>query len=187
MTKLDVANAALMKLGIKSISSFSDTSEQAQAVNQEYNNVRLEVLREHYWPRCMKRIALAQVEIDTDLDDGAYQYKYALPSDCVKPHSLLSKAAYTEESTFLYTDDATAVLKYLSSAVVEPDYDEGLLDCIATKLAYVLCMRLTKDKERLNQIQQEFVYKLRVNKNLATQERTDVQRKSTLWVDQRAP
>jgi len=55
----DIANRAGQKLGVKSISSLSDTSVQGVAFNRAFTSVRDDELRKHNWNFAIKRTGLS--------------------------------------------------------------------------------------------------------------------------------
>lgn len=57
-TELQIANAALRKLGAEEVSSLSDTSKEAQVMNSRIGPAKQAVLRDHPWNFATRRIAL---------------------------------------------------------------------------------------------------------------------------------
>lgn len=64
MTKNDICNMALMTIGGRKIDSFENNdSQEATVINFFYNVAKEEVLNEHSWNFCTKRILLEQSDI----------------------------------------------------------------------------------------------------------------------------
>lgn len=60
-TDLEICNAALMKLGAETISSFADNSKRAKLCKNHYERIRKEMIMYHPW-----NFALKRVEIDNE-------------------------------------------------------------------------------------------------------------------------
>jgi len=79
---VQIANAALMKLGHEPIVSFNDESDQARAVNAVYDICRDDVLSAHDWNFATKHVQLAEVVQTVATDE--YAHFYQLPSDYIR-------------------------------------------------------------------------------------------------------
>ena len=78
---IDMCNAALVKLGAKTITSLTDGSANATACNNSYTRILRAELRDHPWG-----FAKALALIDKDAIDPAFgrAYQYTLPSDFLR-------------------------------------------------------------------------------------------------------
>lgn len=71
MDKVEICNMALARIGAAQISSFNESSEQAQACLQFYEPCRRSVLRNYPWSFATRRVKLAL------LQEKSFDYKYA--------------------------------------------------------------------------------------------------------------
>ncbi len=78
VTKVDIASRALIFIGAKAISSFSDDSTEAVVTNNIYEEIVESSLTRHRW-----RFATGQKQLSllTDAPTGRYSYAYQLPAD----------------------------------------------------------------------------------------------------------
>ena len=82
MTKVQIANVALSKLGHTSrIADLSEGSEEARMVNDVWDYLREQALSYHEWRFARKRVTLATIGTPGE----AWGYRYALPTDCMLP------------------------------------------------------------------------------------------------------
>jgi hypothetical protein len=154
---VDIANYALNSLGASNITSLSENSKPARIVNQRYESVRDSVFRGHPWNCLIRRAELAR-ETNTPL--FGYAYQYALPSDpyCLRvlqfsngsmtyPYDNIrsnnNTPAFIIEGRKLLTDDGTAKIKYVARVTDPQQYDAGLIEVLASRLAYEIAYAIT--------------------------------------------
>ena len=77
-SKLSICSAALILLGAKPLSSFSEGTDSAQICDRIYDDVRDFVIGMYPWSFTIKKTQLAQL-VDSPVNE--YTYKYSLPSD----------------------------------------------------------------------------------------------------------
>ena len=70
-TNLDVANAALMKLGADPITSLSENSNRAKAMTARIEWCKWALLRMHHWNFAIKRVTLSLTDITGAADNGS--------------------------------------------------------------------------------------------------------------------
>lgn len=64
--KIDICNEALDKLGVETITSFSDDSKQARHCSRRYDRLRKKLLRSHWWNFAIKReILVSETSTET--------------------------------------------------------------------------------------------------------------------------
>lgn len=123
---VDICNLALGHLGDEATVSDiepSDGSPQADHCARFYPVARNALLERHAWGFATKRVVLA--EVDNELD--SWGYAYALPSQCLKPLSVLNPESTDDNDTedfiietdvngteVLYTNVEEATLRYIS-------------------------------------------------------------------------
>jgi hypothetical protein len=80
-SSIDLCSRALIKIGAKSISSFSENSAEASIAEQLYTPTTEGLLSSYPW-----RFATAQKELSRlkQVPNGDYKYAYALPNDFLR-------------------------------------------------------------------------------------------------------
>ena len=84
-SETDVANAALRLIGGTRITSFTDGSDNANAVQDLYTELRDDLLRSHPWNFATKRVQLAQSVTTPSFE---FDYAYPVPSDWLRTMSV---------------------------------------------------------------------------------------------------
>lgn len=77
----EIANAALIKVGAKMISSIDDDTESARLLSARWNMVRDAELRARNWRFAVKRASLAALETEPAF---GFDNEFELPSDCLR-------------------------------------------------------------------------------------------------------
>lgn len=154
---VDIANFALNIIGASNISSLDENSKPARLVNQRYEGVRDAVFRSHPWNCLIRRAELAQ-EVDTPA--FGYSKQYALPTDpfCLRVLEFSNGSlSYPQDNMFsntggpvfviegrkLLTDSGTARIKYIARVTDPNEYDAGLTEALAARLAMELAYAIT--------------------------------------------
>ena len=154
---VDIANYALNIIGASNISALDENSKPARLVNQRYESVRDTVFRSHPWNCLIRRSELAQ-EVDTPA--FGYTYQYPLPTDpyCLRVLEFSNGSlSYPQDNMFsntggpvfvvegrkLLTDEGTARIKYIARITDPNDYDAGLVEALAARLAMELAYAIT--------------------------------------------
>ena len=100
---VDICNLALAHLGeIPNISSIDppEGSAHAEKCERFYPLARDTALEMRNWSFALKRVVLAQVEND----HPSWQFKYALPADCIRPISVAQPGTHVEVFAAIYPD-----------------------------------------------------------------------------------
>jgi hypothetical protein len=154
---VDIANFALNIIGASNISSLDENSKPARLVNQRYESVRDELFRSHPWNCLIRRAELAQ-EVSTPA--FGYAKQYALPTDpfCLRVLEFSNGSlSYPQDNMFsntggpvfviegrkLLTDSGTARIKYIARVTDPNEYDAGLTEALAARLAMELAYAIT--------------------------------------------
>lgn len=156
-SNVDIANYALNMLGASNISAFDENSKAARVVNQRYEGVRDAVFRAHPWNSLTQRASLAQ---ETSTPDFGYTYQYPLPTDpfCLRVlefsngtlsypqdniHSNTNGPVFVIEGRKLLTDEGVAKIKYIGRITDPNEYDAGLIETLAARLASEIAYAIT--------------------------------------------
>tara|TARA_R100001460_G_scaffold19282_1_gene40358 strand:+ start:665 stop:1270 length:606 start_codon:yes stop_codon:yes gene_type:complete len=154
---VDIANFALNSLGANNISSFDENSKPGRLVNQRYDSVRDMVFRQHPWNCLVRRAELPQ---ESTTPDFGYAFQYTLPTDpfCLRvlefsngtltfPYDDMTsnsgQPAFVIEDRKLVTDEAIAKIRYIGRVTDPQKYDAGLIETLASALAFELAYAIT--------------------------------------------
>ena len=163
LSKIDICNHALLKVGADTIASL-DVSQStddgvvysAKLCNILFRQALLETLRNYAWNSAVKRVQLVRL---SEAPAFKYKYKYALPNDFVRlinvyetTNAYDDNTQWSVESNELLTDLDAAYLKY----VAEPE-DVGVLDPLAAQalicnLAIKLAVPMQLDEKLKNNL-----------------------------------
>ena len=141
------------------------TSTRWRLVKDYYLSTILETLSNTAWTCLKVRKRLVESEQE---NLSEYSFMYELPADCAKTVALATEHEYIVEKNILYTNDEDAVLIYITNGytgeVIEGDdyplyadlnFDPNLSNCIETKLAAKMVMKLTGDINVYSMLLQE--------------------------------
>lgn len=159
-SKTSICNKALRKLGISSVINIdTDTSKPATNCKAVYDDLLLEVLREHNW-----NFTIFRQDLNQDITTPAfeYQYRYILPTvpKVVKIIEVYNNEDYKIENGYLLTNETSVKIKYVGKETNPNKYDSLFVDLFATKIASEICFLLTGDKSLGASLQQEYIFRL---------------------------
>jgi len=238
-TEVDIANLALQRLGQPIISTMTESSRDANVVNQLYSQNRDYCLMLADWDCLIHRqvmdragkvaisgataadpvvvtcathtyvtnelVTIEDVTGMTELNDGTFRvyaytsvtlslydtngssldgtgysawvsggsvylapggnwsYVYDTPSNCLRAIAVLNSEFGEDESYLwvherghIYTDEDNAGLRYVKKETDPSKYESDLVELIATRLSWLIAMRIHADKELRNATYQEF-------------------------------
>jgi hypothetical protein len=160
---VQIANRALAKLGDKTIVSLTENSNQARAINECYVLVRQGELRRHPWHFAKKR---AQLAADATAPLFDFDYKYTLPSDCLRilmPQESSESVQYDNridwkiEGRFILSNQAGPLsITYLADVTDPNEFDAAFIDVLASRLAVEVAHRLTGSTEKRKMAHEEY-------------------------------
>lgn len=159
MTKEDIVNKALLKLGQETITNITDNNERAKIANKIFDSVKDSVICAHRWAFATKRASISADE--TALAFG-WKYRYALPQDFLRLNEICNSDPretdnYEIEGGFILCDYATPLkIKYLASIDTPATFPPYFCEALACKLAFEFCERLKQDQSRKQMLMQEY-------------------------------
>ena len=156
-SEVDICNLALSHLGDEAtVASISPPEGSAQSAHcaRYYPIARDTVLEAHPWSFSTKRVALALTGTPPD----SWAYSYAVPADCLRPFAVLAPGAtnddtqdYIREGDYIYTNTASAILRYGVSVSDTTKYTPAVMTAISWLLASYLNGPITKGEKALEQ------------------------------------
>lgn len=159
---VQVCNLALAHIGVgKTISSLTERSPEAEALNEFYEIARDAFLEEFAWPFAKRQLAIGLVSTagDDDHPTTHYTYAYRYPSDCLFARRIIAEEERTEsrnsrwsydlladdEGTLIVTDKESAVLEYTSIlGRQESRWKSSFIIAFSQRLASLVAPRLMK-------------------------------------------
>lgn len=160
-TLVDIANFALGLCAEGTISSLTDASPQARAVNTHINQTVAEVLREAPWKSARKQAVLSS----TTAPAFGWAYAFTLPTDYLRlvyfndtDLTDLQQEEFEIQQNVLLTDESTVSITYVANPLLLSG-DIGKLDvllvraiytALAAKLAWVLQQNRTLKDQLVN-------------------------------------
>lgn len=157
-SQVEIANAALQKLGSAAITSFDDVIKQARESSRCYDRLRLKLLRDHNWRFAIKR---AQLPALSDEPLFGYSNQYQLPSDFVKlaPVDALSNRLtrdwQVEGRRILTNDDAPLNIRYIYDVQDPNEMDAIFRDLLAVDMAFEMCEPLTQSNQKKQALRED--------------------------------
>ena len=90
MSQVSIANRALSYIGANKITNLEDSTQEARAVSNVYDDSLRSILEEAPWVFALKRKLLNKVEETPAWGNGNY---FALPSECVRIFEIMPQDA----------------------------------------------------------------------------------------------
>lgn len=165
---IEIANAALTKLGSARITSLTDDVKAAREINARFEAVRDDELRAYRWQFALTRTSLAAL---TTAPAYGWTYQYALPSDCLRvdqvadqfPSAVMDNYITREvgdwalEGNVILTNmEAPLKLRYVARITDPNAWDVSFREALACKLAVEVCEALTQSDTKRRQAWQEY-------------------------------
>lgn len=182
-SEVDLVNRALSKLGATRITSLTDATTAARAVNHAYPFVRDAVLRAHPWNCTVARVQLAPLSTAPPF---GYDYQYQSPSDCIKVLEVTTDYDWVVEGTAILTDEGTVLdVRYQKQVTDVNEFDSLLFEAIAARLAFEICEEVTQSNTKKVAAERDFEKIMRSAKMQDAQEQSSSTLKEDSWVEAR--
>lgn len=162
MSKVSICNQALNRLSISAITSLTENSKQARAMNLIFDQVYKDALSIRSWNFATTRVQLGRL---TASPNSGYTYQYQLPTDCIRiikiVNSSLYEIEYRIEGKQLLTDEPSVYVEYVKNitdfGMLPPTFTSYLI----LSLALEACFSLTGNVSLADRLTQEKMLKLR--------------------------
>lgn len=166
-----IANDALALMGAKAITDIDGTDASSVLCKQYYDSSWIDVLGAYPWKETIKR---ASPTAGTVEDYDFYDYQFVFPSDFVDLITVFDDSgteitAFEQRGNFIYTDEETVYIEYISSSGI-------LLDTYATGTTYIpiyvqhlasiliaskIAFRITQNESLMQTLYQEYKIELK--------------------------
>lgn len=146
-SKVGIANSALIKLGAARIIALTDDNKNAKLCNEQYDKMRLDLLRSHNWNFSVTRIKMAQLATAPTFE---WDHAYQLPADWLRTVSVhgddagVSNIRYRVERGNILADHDDVWLRYVADITDVGLFDASFAECLAWRLALDLAISITQ-------------------------------------------
>jgi len=134
-SEVDIINSALNMVGASNIIARSEDSKSARVTNQRFDYVRDAVCRSHPWNCLVRRVVIAK---DSDAPAFGFTNQFSLPTDpyCLRVLRLdYLDVDFQVEGRKIHCDEDTLNLVYVGRVTDPNEWDQLLIETIATRLA----------------------------------------------------
>ena len=167
LSKVEICNHALLKIGADPIASLDINQTDSEAVVQSarlcgilYDQALKETLRTYKWNSALKRSQLSRL---SEAPAFKFKYKYQLPGDCIRVINVYDeKDAYDDrtqwvvEGRTILCDYENVYLLYVSNPQDVATLDPFLTKAIIQNLAIKLSVPMQLDQTMQNALIQEY-------------------------------
>lgn len=188
-TAVSIVNNALVKLGVSTISALTDDSPQARIATRTFDQLRDDLLREHTWNWATKRVSLSASATSPEWE---YTYAYVLPSDYIRLVSVNNPSKYpfqievTSDGPVIVTDLSSPLeIKYIAKITNVSYWDSKFCEVMSARFAMEWAEPLTGVSTLKEQMEAEYIKKLRDAKAVDGQEDSVSEIDVSPWISSR--
>ena len=147
-TRLEIVNAALLRLGQPRITSFSDTSAEAEVVKGLYYIAKERALSTYFWKFATRQLEIAEtINEDPDLLVD-YDHVYNEPPNCIRIVNVRGNTRYERAQGQIYTNQTPPIVVEYIEDVDESSFPPHFVHAFVLELSYQFCMALSEDTSR---------------------------------------
>ena len=183
VSKTQIANKALIYLGVKTITSIADAPKSAVVLNAIIDQCIEEVLRAHPW-----NSATFRSQPGPDATGPLYDWtnQFSWPLDCLRILKIDDgRTKYKIENKKILTNSDTIDLLYIKK-ILPGEMDSLLSDTVSARMAWDAAMSLTDDIDTESRMERKYGLKLSEARNIDAQESAETDDLgSDEWVDTR--
>lgn len=176
MTKTEIGNKALQRIGMSQFMANIDVdnSPQASALRLAFDSERDLVLRAYPWPFATAYATLALVAGTTDTPANRdWTFAYRLPADCLKARRIVTERGRREarprefkigrdgQGKLVYTDEELAQLEYTVAITNPAEFDPMCASALAWRLAMAVAPAFSRIKGMIDTAVQ--MYQIEIN------------------------
>lgn len=156
-TGVSICSNALLMLGAQTINDFNDqvNLDRAKLCANLYPTVRDDMLRQHPWNCCIKRVVLAP---DAAVPAFGYEHAFELPADFLRVLEVGTAGQqidYLVEGRSIQADTTVLELRYVFRNEVENTWDSALIKMVTLAMAAVLAYPITQSTALQQALEQQ--------------------------------
>lgn len=168
MYSVDVVNLALAALGIPTIVSFEDGSNQARQCAKLYPVLVERVLRDHHWSFATSGADLVATEEDSF--DPAYPIVCVLPTDFIRLVAIVGGSSYRMAGSRILVTRLPAKIIYTRKVTDTTIYDPTFGEALQYLLMAELAMSNTREPSLAQYYRQEYERRLAIARSIDSSE-----------------
>jgi len=188
-SEVEICNAALLKLGAKSITSLTDGTANARRCNAAYERLRNAELRKHTWNFSIARDELAA---DSPAPTWGRANSFTLPADFLKmadpypEENFNSRDWVIEQGKILTNDSAPLYIRYVAK-ITDPNLMDPLFrEALACAMAFELCEPITQSNSKKADARASYGAAIREAKRANALDNVPVESVEDSWITCRA-
>ncbi|QXG42252.1 hypothetical protein [Pseudomonas viridiflava] len=162
-TAVSICSNALLLLGAQSINDFDEPVDRAKIAANLYPSTRDDLLRNHPWNCCIRRVVLAP---DATPPAFGYSHQFELPADCLRVLEVGASGVSIDhlvEGKRIQANTTALELKYVFRNEVEDTWDSSLVMLMTLSMAASMAYAITQSSA----VQQSAEQKLEMAKRRA--------------------
>lgn len=140
---VNIANGALLKLGVNPISSPDEESPRAETIRNIYNECVDYLLSQYDFPFALKQVVLSKV--DKEVVFG-YRNAYKLPQDFIRFVNMREDTKYQIMNGMILTNADSCAITYVFKNYDPSTYSPLFRDLLQVRLAFRLCPYIKEDR-----------------------------------------
>lgn len=187
-TKLQLANAALIRLGAEPIAAIDTSSKRSNLIYNTYDIVRKRLIRSHPWNFAVKRVELT---LNGNTPAYEYTYEYDLPADCLRIIGSFNNREFKVENNVVLSNEGELFIRYIAdigNGDADGDtvaFDDSFCDAFILALALNISYAMNQSSEQVADIRNELNEALRPIRSYDAQEGTPDAIVVDDWINER--
>jgi hypothetical protein len=190
LSNVKIANSALIKVGANRIDALTDDNDRAAIINEQFDELRDELLRSHPWNFAIQRKSVAQT---ADTPVFGFTYEYQIPSDSLRilstniPQDVDYQIELNKNGTSLVivTDYSEVKIRYIKRQTDPTLFSHHFAQTLALRIAYDVSYFFNQSTAQRNQLWQEYQAMLAQARSFDAQEGRMPTVEADDWIDVR--
>jgi len=142
VTKTDIVNAALIRLGASRVNSIDDANPRARIMKDLYEIVRKRILEEHRWSFATGR---SELTLSAEVPDFGYTRYYVLPSDSLYIQKEVNGYDYEIEGSLLLSNESKVQVRYTIDEDSPSKFSANFVKAFFLERAMEACYSITEN------------------------------------------
>ena len=157
MTKVEICNKSLTLLGASPITSLSDDTANARALNRIYDSSLRSILSECRWSFATKRRLLSSVTDTLEWYDSGETVVYARPADTIRIFGTNDDSAtWREEGDYIISDTTGLGVRYTYFLDDPSKYPAAFVEAFVDKLSSDIAFTILNSQPKAESMLQKY-------------------------------